>query len=100
MHTYILHGCCTSTEEIIQLTHASEEILKDTGESERQQTLQWHIEENIKAAHHSPVCGEFTGDKGPVTREMYPFDDVITKYNKPHQNTNRVHNLLNILYVL
>ena len=38
---------------------------------------------NIKAPRHWPLCGEFTGDrwiprtKGPVTRKMFPFDDVI-----------------------
>ena len=28
----------------------------------------------IKAPRHWPLCGEFTG---PVTRKMFPFDDVI-----------------------
>ena len=37
------------------------------------------INENIKAPCHWPLWGEFTGDphKGPVTRKMFPFDDVI-----------------------
>ena len=46
--------------------------------------IQAQIKENIKAPHHWPLCGEVTGDrwiprphKGPVTRKMFPFDDVI-----------------------
>ena len=41
------------------------------------------IKENIKAPSHWPLWGEFTGwsvnspHKGPVTRKMFPFDDVI-----------------------
>ena len=43
------------------------------------------IKENIKAPHHWPSWGEFTGwpvnspHKGPVTRKMLPFHDVIMK---------------------
>ena len=29
--------------------------------------------------------------KGPVTRKMFPFDDVILKQNKTHQSTYLVH---------
>ena len=35
---------------------------------------------HIKAPRHWPLCGEFTGDsphKWPVTRKMFPSDDVI-----------------------
>ena len=45
--------------------------------------IQVQIKENIKAPRHWPLCGEFTGDrwlpphKGPITRKMFPFDDVI-----------------------
>ena len=41
------------------------------------------MKEDIKAPRHWPLCGEFTGDrwipphKWPVTRKMFPFDDVI-----------------------
>ena len=41
------------------------------------------IKENFKAPRHWPLCVEFTGGpvnsphKGPVTRKMFPFDDVI-----------------------
>ena len=38
------------------------------------------IKENIKAPRHWPLCGEVTGEfshKGPVTRKMFPIDDVI-----------------------
>ena len=35
------------------------------------------VKGNIKAPRHWPLCGEFTGDKWPVTRKMFPFDDVI-----------------------
>ena len=56
--------------------------------------------ENIKAPHHWPLCGEFTGDphKGTVTWKMFPFDDVImnraiwrsnsTKYCIPYKNVS------------
>ena len=48
-----------------------------------------HIKENIKAPRHWPLCGEFTGPvnsphKGPVTRKMFPFDDVIMKLSVCH----------------
>ena len=45
--------------------------------------IQTQIKENIKALHHWPLCGEFTGDRwilrtnGPVMLKMSPFDDVI-----------------------
>ena len=44
--------------------------------------IQTQIKENIKAPRHWPLCGEFTEPvnsphKGPVTRKMFPFDDVI-----------------------
>ena len=39
--------------------------------------IQAQVKENIKAPRHWPLCGEFTGHKGPVTRKMFPFDDVI-----------------------
>ena len=54
------------------------------------------IKGNIKAPRHWPLCGEFTGDrwiprlKWPVTRKMFPFDDVImsimklTRLYRPH----------------
>ena len=49
------------------------------------------IKENSKASRHWPLCGEFTGErgihrwpvnsphKGPLTRKMFPFDDVIMR---------------------
>ena len=43
--------------------------------------VQAQIEEHIKAPCHWPLWGESTGvdcpHKGPVTRKMLPFDDVI-----------------------
>ena len=45
--------------------------------------LSYDPKENIKAPRHWPLWGEFTGDrsiphkKGPVTRKMFSFDDVI-----------------------
>ena len=42
--------------------------------------IQAQMKENIKALRHWPLCGEFTGDcphKEPVTRKLFPFDDVI-----------------------
>ena len=44
--------------------------------------IQTQIKENIKALRHWPLCGDFTGPvnslhKWPVTRKMFPFDDVI-----------------------
>ena len=45
--------------------------------------FQAQIKESIKAPRHWPLRGEFTGDRliprtnGPVTRKMFPFDDVI-----------------------
>ena len=31
-------------------------------------------------AENSPVSGEFPAHKGPVTRKMFPFDDVIMQH--------------------
>ena len=57
--------------------------------------IQAQIKENIKAPRHWPLCGEFTGDrwiphnKWPVTRKMFPFDDVIFFVNKPWQSQDK-----------
>ena len=65
-----------------------------------QAVIQAQIKENIKAPRHWPWWGEFTGDrwiprtKGPVTRKMFPFDDVITK--KFDSNCSSVTNLQKI----
>ena len=42
-----------------------------------QSFFQAHIKEITKAPRHWPLWVEFTGDKGPVTRKMFPFDNVI-----------------------
>ena len=46
--------------------------------------VQAHIKENVKAPHHRPLwggdpptTGGFPDHKGPVTRKMFPFDDII-----------------------
>ena len=51
--------------------------------------IQAQIKENIKASRYwpcenSPVTGE-SPHKGPVTRKMFPFDDV-TMICVPHQS--------------
>ena len=51
--------------------------------------IQTQIKENIKAPRHWPLCGNSPGQvtsphKGPVTRKMFLFDDVImSKYWLP-----------------
>ena len=47
------------------------------------------IKRNIKAPRNWPLCGEFTGDKGPVTRKMFPFDDIIVTWAK--SETHDIH---------
>ena len=46
-----------------------------------QQFIQAQIKENIKSPRHWPLCGELIGEfhaqMWPVTRKMFPFDDVI-----------------------
>ena len=47
-----------------------------------QSFIQAQIKKNIKAPGHWPLCGNSPGSvnsphKGPVTRKMFPFDDVI-----------------------
>ena len=49
--------------------------------------IQTRIKENIKAPRHWPLCGELTrpvtGEvpaQGPVTRKMFPFDDVTMRH--------------------
>ena len=55
-----------------------------------QQFIQAQIKENIKASRHWPLCGNspVTGGfpaQGPVSRKMFPFDDVIMDFmNVPH----------------
>ena len=41
--------------------------------------IQAQIKENIKGLRHRPLC------KGPVTRKMFPFDDVIMSGFCEHQ---------------
>ena len=56
--------------------------------------IQVQIKENIKAPRHWPMRGEFTGDKKPVTRKMFPFDDVIMHSSAdelPEQNGLIIH---------
>ena len=38
--------------------------------------IQVQIKENIKAPRHWTLWTEFTPHKGPVTRKMFPFNDV------------------------
>ena len=45
------------------------------------------IKGNIKAPRHWPLWGEFTGDKWPVTRKMFPFDDVIIRIIIPNNHS-------------
>ena len=51
-----------------------------------QQFFHAQIKVDIKDPRHWPLCGEFTGNrriprtKKPVTRKMFPFDDVIMLY--------------------
>ena len=40
--------------------------------------IQAQINENIKAPHHWPLWPMNSTHKGPVTRKMVPFEDVIT----------------------
>ena len=47
--------------------------------------IQPQNKENIKASRHWPLCEEFTVNsphKWPVTRKMFPFDDVIMYYSE------------------
>ena len=53
-----------------------------TGVTSVYSTVCWGADQrNIKDPRHWPLCGEFTGvnslHKWPVTRIMFPFDDVI-----------------------
>ena len=56
--------------------------------------IQTQIKENIKAPRHRPLCREFTGGavnsshKWPVTRKMFPFDDVIMSPDLPAKCQN------------
>ena len=50
-----------------------------------QSFIQAQIKENIKAPRHWPMWGNSPGPvnsphKGPVTRKMFPFDDVFMEY--------------------
>ena len=69
--------------------------------------IQVQIKENVKVPRQWHLWGEFTGDrwspriKGPVTRKMFPFDDVIMKwittmtFSKPYTTIiTKVYNIL------
>ena len=55
--------------------------------------VQVQIKENIKVPRHWPLWGESTGDhspnKGPVTRKIFPFDDVIMNPRSRKNVSNR-----------
>ena len=44
--------------------------------------LQAQMKDNIKGLRHWPLCGEFSGHKRPVTRNMFPFCYVIMSNEK------------------
>ena len=60
----------TMASQITSLTVVYSTVYSDADQRKHQSTRHW------------PLCGEFTGTgefphKGPVTRKMFPFDDVI-----------------------
>ena len=65
--------------------------------------VQVQIKENTKTPRHWPLWMSFTGyrAKGPVTRKMFPFDDVIMIYasgaEKHSGRTTPILRLLNAL---
>ena len=72
--------CSFSLDVILLLMFVAEKVLLLLVIS---LTVQAQFKENTKVPHHWPLWGEFTGHrwnsphKGPITRKMFPFDDVI-----------------------
>ena len=62
---------------IICVLHYNDVIMSAMASQITSLTIQAQIKENIKALRHRPLWREFTGHKGPVTRNTFPFDDVI-----------------------
>ena len=61
----------------LQLRHNGRDDVSNHWRLDCTQLFQAQINENIKALRHWPLCGEFTSDKRPLTRKMFPFDDEI-----------------------
>ena len=62
--------------------------------------VQAHIKGSIKALRHRPLWGEFTikadsPHKGPVTRQIFPFDDVTKRVTQILLPLFRMNDLLN-----
>ena len=61
--------------------------------------VQVQIKENIKAPRHWPLCDQWFPHKGPVTRKICPFDDVImyeinsSWYKFPTKCTWQIHSI-------
>ena len=60
------------------------------------------FKENIKPLRHWPLCGEFTSNRRPVTREMFPFDEFSWQLIFESGNSNLGHpvvqDMLAIIY--
>ena len=79
------HGNCSFIMLVITVTSqwARWRLKSPASRLFTQPFIHARIKENIKAPRHWTLCGEFTGGpvpsshKWPVTRKMFPSDDVI-----------------------
>ena len=57
------------------------------------------IKVNIKTPRHWPLCGGPVNSphKGPVTRKMFPFDDVIMDNQVGNKNLFELHKTIGML---
>ena len=71
--------------------HYTDVIIERDGVSNHQRRLfvqpfvKAQIKENVKALPHWLLWGEFTSShKGPITRKMFPIEDVIVIWHDVH----------------
>ena len=76
--------CKTHDKAIIRPVHYNDVIMGAIASQITSFTIVYSIvySDSNQRKHQSTaslafVCGEFTGDRWPVTRKMFPFDDVI-----------------------
>ena len=67
----------SNTNDSLQWRHNERDCVSNHQPQPFIQDADQRKQESIKAPRHRPLWGEFTGDKGPVTRKMFPSDDVI-----------------------
>ena len=82
---------CPHKDQFITMTSewARQRLKSPASRLFTQPIIRAQIKENIKALRHWPLCGNAPSPvnsphKWPVTRKMFPFDDVIMQWRGKH----------------